>query len=289
MTVSVPARLTVSADGRLAVVTGVGGRVAAFELPSGRLVASHAAAEVRAVAVSAGGRSVGLLTTTGSLLTSHDGEWIAHTIGAPVGALVAVADAGDCAAVLEPGRPSSVALWQLDGPRSECVASAELADGNQGALQADGELAVLVAWLGEAPAGPLPAALLDGELSAVGGFPGAEPVATTAAFAGRAWVVGGDGVAAWDASGAGPRVPGTLRERLAFAPGGELVLLHRADEDLGGGLVRAHLRILRLPGIELLAERDATLAGDASLLLTDAGDVLAARTDAAGVVAVEAL
>jgi hypothetical protein len=289
VTVSVPARLTVSPNSRLAVVSGVRGQVAAFALPSGRLVAKRAAADVRAVMLSAGGRAAGLLTTAGELLASEHGDWRAHALGAPVGAAVVLADAADQAAVLVPGRPARIELWRLDGPQSERTATAELPDGNQGALQADGDLGTLVAWLGDAPGGPRPAVLLDSGLQPVEGFPGPEPVASVTAFAGRAWVAGPDGVTAWDGSGAGAVVPGTLRERLAFAPGGELLLLHRADEDLGGGAVRAHLRILRLPSADPVDERDAPLPANTTLVLTDGGDVLAARPDEAGGVALEAV
>ena len=286
MAVSIRPRVTLAADGSTAVVTGAAGRVAAFDVASGELRAEHAAVEVRGVAISASGAALALATGDGELLVHRDAGWLAHRLPGQHAAL-AIADDGARAAVLIGGRPARAELWRLGDAKPEAVADA--GDGGRGELQADGDLALLLAWLGDAPAGPAPQALLDGGLHAVDGFPGPEPAAATAVHRGRGWVVGRDAVTAWTAQGEAGRLPGTLRDRVASAPAGRHVLLHRAESDVGDGAARVLLRAFALPGLEPAGEAEAEIAGHsfAAIAVTDDLEVRAVRVTDDGEIAVE--
>lgn len=284
--VTIRPRVALSADGRGALVTAARERVAAFDVASGALRAEHPAEEVLGAALSADGGTLAVATTSGRLVVIRDGEQRAHPLPRRPAAF-AIADDGAHAALLHGGRPASVELWTLGRPEPD--ARAQAGAGGQGELQADGELSLLVAWLGDAPAGPAPAALLSGGLEAIDGFPGPAPAATTSVHRGHAWVVGPEAATAWTVAGAGDDVPATLRDRVAHAPGGGHVLLHRAEADLGGGAVRLLLRAFALPGLAPAGEAEAELAGhsEASLALTDDLEVRAVRATADGDIAVE--
>ena len=216
----------------------------------------------------------------------RDGGSRAHPMPRRVAAF-AIADDGARAALLLGGRPASIELWTLG--RSAPDAVADVAAGGRGELQADGELSLLLAWLGDAPAGPAPAALLTGEPAPVDGFPGPGPAAATAVHGGRAWVVGPEAATAWTAAGAGEDVPATLRDRVALAPGGGHVLLHRAEADLGGGAARVLLRAFALPGLAPAGEAEAELTHHSAtaIALTDALEVRAVRATDDGAIAIE--
>lgn len=287
-TVTIRPRVTLSADGSGALVTAAGPRVAAFDVAGGALLAEHPAEEVLTAALSADGRAMAVLTTGGDLVVYRDGERRAHAVPRRPVAFT-LADDGARAALLLGGRPAAVELWVLGSDAPDEVADA--GTGGRGALQADGDLGLVLAWLGDAPAGPAPAVLLARGLAQVDGFPGPAPVAATAVHGGHAWAVGPEVATAWTADGAGEDVPATLRDRIALAPGGGHVLLHRAEADLGGGAARVLLRAFALPGLAGAGEAEVELAGhsEAAIAVTDALEVLAVRADAGGGIAVEQL
>ena len=281
-------RLALCADGSTALVTAAAGRVAAFDVASGALRAEHPAEDVVAAALSAGGSALAVVTAGGELAVYRDRDRQTHSFPPLRPAAFAIADDGARAAVLLGGRPAQAELW--DAGAGAPVAIVTVGDGGRGELQADGALSLLAVWLGDAPAGPAAAALLGEELEAVSGFPGG-PAAATAVHAGRAWAVRADGVTAWTAAGVAGALPGTLRDRVALAPGGGHVLLHRAEADLGGGAARVLLRAFSLPGLEPAGEAEAEVAGHsaAELAVTDGLEVRAVRATATGEIEVEGL
>jgi len=285
--VTIRPRVTLSADGGTALVTAAAGRVAAFDVTGGELRAEHPAEHVLGVALSAGGATLAVATAR-ELVVLRDGERRAHRLPRRPAAL-AIADDGTRAALLFGGRPATVELWTLG--RDAPDATVEAGAGGRGELQADGELALLLAWLGDAPAGTAPAALLAGGLEPVDGFPGPAPTAATAVHRGRAWAVGPEAATAWTAAGAGDDIPATLRDRVALAPGGGHVLLHRVEADLGSGGARVLLRAFALPGLAPAGEAEAELAGhsEAAVAITDELEVRAVRATADGAIAVERL
>jgi hypothetical protein len=284
--VTIRPRLALSADGTTALVTAAAGRLATFDVGSGDLRAEHPAEHVQAAALSAAGAALALTTTAGDLLVHHDGGWLVHPLPRRAAAL-AISDDGARAAVLLGGRPARLELWAPGAEAPE--AEAAVGGGGRGELQADGALSLLAVWLGDAPGGPAPQALLTGGLADVAGFPGPGPAAATAVHGGRAWVVSAETVTAWTADGPAGTLPGTLRDRVALAPDGGHVLLHRAEADLGGGGARVLLRAFALPGLEPAGEAEADVAGHSAsaLALTDALEVRAVRPTDDGAIACE--
>ncbi len=181
--VTIRPRLVLSADGRGALLTAVRDRVAAFDVASGAVRAEGPAEDALGAALSADGGALAVATAAGELVVIRDGERRSHPLPRRPAAF-AIADDGERAALLFGGRPATVELWTLG--RTEPDARAEAGAGGRGELQADGELSLSLAWLGDAPAGPAPAALLASGLETVDGFPGPAPAAATAVHGGRA-------------------------------------------------------------------------------------------------------
>ena len=224
------------------LVTGAGGVVRVFDVPSLAVRAEHAERDTHLAALSAGGRALLVLTAGDELLVHAGAGWHVHP--APRGRRevlgVAVADDGGSAALLT---ADGLERWALPAAGAPEAALA-LGPVARGWLAADGELR-LVAAGGAGGAGepePLGAWELDSgrALWTAGGAP---PVSLLP-FAGRVWGVWADRLAGL-APGADPlELSGTAGEQLAFAPSGRHLLAWRGDGPADGGAIPVLLRVL---------------------------------------------
>jgi hypothetical protein len=295
VTVVITPRVETAANGSAAVVTGAPHVLRAFSVPDGALRFERPVGEIDGFAISDSGRAIAIRTVAGELRVHLDGTWRIHELPAALRAarVFALADDGERIAVLAAGTPGRLELWRLaDGAPHAAV---EIGDTERGYVQANGTLDLILAWAAAHAGDATPRVLVvatAGGLAIVRAFNSQDDAAVSTAVSGEwAWTVEREGVVGYRADGGRALLPGSLRDRIAFSPGSDHVLLYGPEEESSAGVERVLFRIHSLRTMELVrTERhDVAHFTAATYALSAELDILELRVSADGGLEVRAL